>query len=148
MNEADLADLIRAAKGASERAYCPYSGFRVGAAVLTADGEVFAGGNVENASYGLTLCAERVAACRAVAERGKVDIIAVAIYTPTPRPTAPCGACRQFLREFGPRALILCTCESPVVFRRSLDELLPDSFGPDALGVDPPLSTQPGPASP
>ena len=123
MNESEWADLILAAKAASERAYAPYSGFRVGAAVRTSSGEVFAGCNVENASYGLTLCAERVAASRAVAELGIVDIVAAAIYTPTPKPTAPCGACRQFLLEFGPRALVLCACDGPVALRRPLAEI-------------------------
>src|SRR6185312_6764581 len=102
--------LAFAAREAIERAYCPYSTFRVGAAVLTQGGDVFAGCNVENASYGLTICAERIAVFQAVAG-GHTVVRAVAIYTPTQSPTAPCGACRQVLNEFGPRALVLCLCD-------------------------------------
>src|SRR6516162_4778763 len=102
-------ELVRAARAASERAYCPYSHFPVGAAVLTEAGRVFAGCNVENASYGLTVCAERSAVFQAVAA-GERHVRAVVIYTPTPRPTAPCGACRQVLNEFGPDALVVSVC--------------------------------------
>src|SRR5438128_2289813 len=89
-----LQRLIDAAKAASRNAYCPYSGFRVGAAVLGGSGKVFGGCNVENASYGITICAERSAVARAITD-GETKIDAVVIYTPTPMPTAPCGACRQ-----------------------------------------------------
>src|SRR5262245_6352011 len=92
--------LIEAARAASERAYAPYSKFRVGAAVL-AGGQIFAACNIENASYGLTICAERAAVAAAVSA-GKRKIDAIAIFTPTPTATAPCGACRQVLHEFGP----------------------------------------------
>ncbi len=125
-------DLIDAARAASEHAYCPYSHFRVGAAVRTADGLIIPGCNVENASYGLTMCAERNAVFRAVAG-GKTEILAVAIYTPTAVPSAPCGACRQVLNEFGPDALVISACDGPDVLRKRLSELLPDAFGPGNL---------------
>lgn len=104
----------------------------MGAAVLCADGSVFAGCNVENASYGLTICAERNAVFQAVAQ-GQSRIVAVAIYTPTPNPTAPCGACRQVLNEFGPSATVLCLCDGPDRIETTLDQLLPGAFGPQNL---------------
>jgi cytidine deaminase len=127
-------DLVAAAKQAATQAYCPYSGFPVGAAVLTAQGEIFAGCNVENASYGLTICAERNAIFQAVT-RGKAPlaILALVVYTPTPEPTAPCGACRQVINEFGPDAEILAACDGPTVLSRLTVELLPQAFGPANL---------------
>ncbi len=127
-----LEDLKAAARSAAEQAYCPYSGFRVGAAVLTDSGEIFAGCNVENASYGLTLCAERNAIFQMVA-KGFTQILAVAIYTPTTRPSAPCGACRQVILEFGANAEIFANCEGPATLRTRLPELLPVAFGPTTL---------------
>ena len=93
--------MIAAARRPSVVAYCPYSNFRVGAAALTEDDAIFAGCNVENASYGLTVVAERNAIFQAVG-MGKRVIRAVVVFTPTPRPTSPCGACRQVINEFGP----------------------------------------------
>lgn len=127
-----LDELTARAKTVSARAYAPYSRFAVGAAALAADGRIFEGCNVENASYGLTMCAERSALFRAVAE-GSVDIIAVAVYTPTSTPTAPCGACRQTLFEFGADAEIICVCDGPDVIRASASSLLPLAFGPSHL---------------
>jgi cytidine deaminase len=129
----DLETLSTAAREASRQAYCPYSKFRVGAAVLTEGGEVYAGCNVENASYGLTICAERNAVFQAAA-RGRRTIVAVAVYTPTATPTAPCGACRQVINEFGPDAEILSVCDGPGTIRARLSELLPQAFGPQNLG--------------
>jgi cytidine deaminase len=117
---------------AAGHAYAPYSHFPVGAAVLTADGEVFAGANVENASYSLTICAERNAIFQAVA-RGARKINALVVYTPTARPVAPCGACRQVLIEFGPDAEVFSFCAGEEVLYRTSRQLLPDSFGPDDL---------------
>src|SRR5262245_55608718 len=95
-------ELASIARRASERAYCPYSRFPVGAVVLTDSGEVFAGCNVENASYGLTICAERNAIFQAVVRaQGPLVIQLVIVYTPTSEPTATCGACRQVIHEFG-----------------------------------------------
>lgn len=132
VSEAILRDLMVKARNASEHAYCPYSGFSVGAAILTETEDIFTGCNVENASYGLTICAERSAVFQMVTKR-RQRIKAVVIYTPTPRPAAPCGACRQVINEFGPDALIISVCDGPDVLRRQLAQLLPDSFGPADL---------------
>ncbi len=135
ISESLRADLAEAARQASARAYCPYSRFRVGAAVLAADGRTFTGCNVENASYGLTICAERNAIFRAVAQvDGPLVIRAVVIYTPTPEPTAPCGACRQVINEFGPAAEIRSICDGPRDLQFRLSDLLPAAFGPGNLG--------------
>src|SRR5262249_29534130 len=113
-------------------AYCPYSKFRVGAAVLTERGEVFAGCNVENASYGLTICAERNAIFQMVS-KAQTAIRALVIYTPTKTPSAPRGACRQVINEFGTAAEIISYCDGPEVLHKDLSELLPDAFGPRNL---------------
>jgi cytidine deaminase len=130
--ETILVSLIVEAKDASQRAYCPYSEFHVGAAVLTATGDIFAGCNVENASYGLTICAERNAVFQMVA-RGQRKIVAVATYTPTPSVAAPCGACRHVINEFGPDARIISLCDGSERLDAALDELLPHAFGPRDL---------------
>ncbi len=132
LSESQIHDLSASARGASEHAYAPYSKFRVGAAILTEEGEIFSGCNVENASYGLTICAERNAVFKAAAA-GKRTVIAVAVYTPTASPTAPCGACRQVLNEFGPDARVFCFCDGPGTIEASLAELLPNAFGPKNL---------------
>lgn len=124
--------LVKAARDASERAYAPYSKFRVGAAVLTGSGRIFSGCNVENASYGLCNCAERTAIFSAVAA-GEKKIEAVVIYTPTSTPTAPCGACRQVINEFGPEAIVQSVCKGGKMTEIKLDQLLPDAFGPAQL---------------
>jgi cytidine deaminase len=124
--------LALAARTVSRQAYCPYSKFTVGAAVLTESGEIFSGCNVENASYGLTICAERNAIFQAAAN-GHRRIAAVVVYTPTSEPTAPCGACRQVVNEFGPDAEILSICDGPGTLRARLSELLPQAFGPQNL---------------
>ena len=133
LDETTLKELIQRARAAASRAYCPYSRFRVGAAVLTASGAVFDGCNVENASYGLTCCAERNALFQMVVS-GNTKLAAVVIYTPTAEPTAPCGACRQVINEFGPDALVVSTCDGPAVHTKRLSELLPGAFGPANLG--------------
>jgi cytidine deaminase len=120
-------ELLVQAREAAARAYCPYSGFAVGAAVRTADGSVFTGANVENASYGLTMCAERVVIASAVAA-GKREIVLLALYTPTAEPVSPCGACRQVLLEFGREARVISACDGPTVLEWSAEELLPGAF--------------------
>jgi cytidine deaminase len=106
--ESEKTRLLDAAREALGRAYAPYSGVKVGAAVLTEKGEVHSGGNVENASYGLTLCAERVAIAVAVAAEGPgMSIGALAVVSDQPGPFTPCGACRQVINEFGPEALVI-----------------------------------------
>jgi cytidine deaminase len=124
--------LTKAAKAASERAYCPYSKFRVGAALLTRDGHLYSGCNVENASYGLTICAERNTIFRAVAE-GMVAVSALLVYTPTEKPAAPCGACRQVLNEFGPSIEVRCVCDGIERIETTINDLLPGAFGPKNL---------------
>ena len=124
--------LEKAARTAATTSYSPYSEFQVGAAVLTDSGKIFTGCNVENASYGLCNCAERTAVFSAIAA-GERGINAVAIYTPTKFPTAPCGACRQVINEFGPRAVIISFCNGEERLERTLDALLPEAFGPDNL---------------
>lgn len=137
VSDHDLERLASAAREASRNAYCRYSGFRVGAAVLADGGEVVTGCNVENASYGLTICAERNAVFQAVA-RGRTILRAVVIYTPTATPTAPCGACRQVINEFGPDVLIVSVCDGPETLRAPLSELLPAAFGPKNLVTEAP----------
>jgi cytidine deaminase len=132
LSPAKLKALIAAAKRASQHAYSPYSRFRVGAAALGKSGAIAAGCNVENASYGLTICAERNAIFQCVA-RGARRIRAIAIYTPTPEPTPPCGACRQVLREFGDDIDVYCACDGTAILRRTIAELLPDAFGRETL---------------
>lgn len=127
-----LSKLKLAAKNASRHAYSPYSKFRVGAAVLTAQGHIFSGCNVENASLGMTICAERSAVFQAVG-RGARQIRAVVVYTPTETPTPPCGACRQVINEFGPQAEIYSFCDGPEVLNEKLSNLLTSAFGPGNL---------------
>ncbi len=111
-----------------ERAYAPYSKFRVGAAVLTAAGNIFTGCNVENASYGLTNCAERTAIFSAVAAEGSgMRILAVAVLNSAKVPCSPCGACRQVLWEFGSKAIVLYQGRDGVV-ESTTAELLPAGF--------------------
>ena len=123
--------LISAARSAQARAYAPYSNFRVGAALEAADGTVFAGCNVENASYGLTICAERAAICAAVSAGAKRFRRAVVVSDVDP-PAAPCGACRQVLAEFGLDLSIEGVGSKRTVSWR-LADLLPAAFGPEQL---------------
>ena len=122
----DREALLEQARAARERAYAPYSGFRVGAALLGASGRVYLGCNVENASYGLTLCAERSAVTAAVAA-GETRFQAVAIATEGREPVAPCGACRQVLAEFEPEMEVWSECGG-VQVEWTLDQLLPEPF--------------------
>jgi cytidine deaminase len=104
----DHDQLLKAAREATKNAYAPYSRFRVGAALLTTKGDIVTGCNVENASYGLTICAERNAIFSAVAALGpKVSICAIAVINDKNLPCSPCGACRQVIYEFGPDAMVL-----------------------------------------
>jgi cytidine deaminase len=105
--EKQRARLLRTARAAMKHAYAPYSNFHVGAALLTSNGKVFSGCNVENASYGMTICAERTAIFSAVAQLGpKLEVLAVAVVNDHGVPCSPCGACRQVIYEFGPDAVI------------------------------------------
>ena len=127
-----LKKLKVAAKTAAKRAYAPYSRFQVGAAVLTASGKIYAGCNVENASYGLSNCAERTAIFSAVAA-GERELKCVVVYTPTQTATAPCGACRQVIHEFGSEARVVSFCAGRDEIDVSMDALLPHAFGPSNL---------------
>lgn len=129
--------LVDAARDAAKQAYVPYSTFPVGAAVLTDDGTIVAGANVENASYGLTMCGERVAVFTAVAA-GHRDVRAVAISAPRSPGTTPCGACRQVMNEFKPSHgdLIVLLDEEHGTRQVLLSELLPMAFGPRNLQDD------------
>ena len=124
--------LSRAARTAASRAYAPYSKFQVGAAVVAGSGKLYAGCNVENASYGLCNCAERSAIFSAVSA-GESRIECVVVYTPTETATPPCGACRQVINEFGPHAIVISLCDSEEQIETSLDALLPAAFGPGSL---------------
>ncbi|MFT3867385.1 MAG: cytidine deaminase [Nibricoccus sp.] len=124
--------LEKAARAAAKASYSPYSKFRVGAAVLTESGKIFAGTNVENASYGLCNCAERTAIFSAVAT-GDRKIRCVVVYTPTQTAITPCGACRQVINEFGPEARVISVCDSADRIDTVLSALLPGAFGPDNL---------------
>jgi cytidine deaminase len=125
-------EIVSRAKRNAKRAYAPYSRFPVGAVLVTTDGQLFDGCNVENASYGLTICAERSAVFQMVAH-GKKDIESIVIYTPTPIPTAPCGACRQVIHEFNPDALVVSICDGTTSIKKKLSKIFPDSFGPKNL---------------
>ncbi len=124
-------ELVAAARAARGGAYAPYSRFAVGAALLCADGSVVAGANVENASYGLTMCAERTAVFAAAAS-GRREFVAIAVAGPDGVTTAPCGACRQVLAEFGPALRVLYTTPGGVAVA-PLEELLPAAFAGAAL---------------
>jgi cytidine deaminase len=125
------ADLARQARAVQQHAYCPYSAFRVGAALESRDGRVFLGTNVENASYGLTICAERMAVGAAVAA-GATAFARLAVATDVDPPASPCGACRQVLAEFGLDLEVIAI--GPKTERRwILRDLLPDAFAKASL---------------
>ncbi len=125
------AQLIVLAKEAMRRSYSPYSHFKVGACVLSEDGRVFTGTNIENASFGMTICAERSAIFRAVSD-GVTEFSAIAIAAESAAPW-PCGACRQVLNEFAPDIRVLVAWEQDKTDQSTLKELLPHGFGPKDL---------------
>ena len=130
-------ELIAAARAASRHSYSPYSNFAVGAALRFADGSVVTGTNIENASYGLALCAEAVAVSKAMADGVRGGLEAVAVTGPGADPLTPCGRCRQVLNELaqlgGTDPEVLCVGPDNVRKVR-LSDLLPDAFGPASLG--------------
>ncbi len=136
---AQIRRLEAAARRAARSSYSPYSHFPVGAAILGGSGRIFSGCNVENASYGLCNCAERTAIFTAAAA-GERRVRAVAVYTPTPTATMPCGACRQVINEFGPDAVVVSVCDTADRCETTLGALLPASFGPQDLLNGPPQS--------
>jgi cytidine deaminase len=120
-------ELVEAARQARERAYVPYSKFRVGAALLGASGRVYLGCNVENASYGATICAERTAFVKAISE-GERDFKALAVVGTGADPVSPCGVCRQFMSEFGLDMPVIMAGDSGDRVIRTVAELLPAAF--------------------
>jgi cytidine deaminase len=133
----DEEELVAAAREAAAQAYAPYSNFAVGAALLFEDGAIVTGANVENASYGLALCAETVATGKAMAEGRRGGLVAVAVTGPGTDPITPCGRCRQVLNELAAlgRSDPVVLCVGPGEVRRmKLSELLPAAFGPASLG--------------
>lgn len=128
--EIDPATLIAEARRVRERAYAPYSGYRVGAALLGRSGRIYTGCNVENASYPLSLCAERAAVVKAVSE-GEREFLAIAVVTENGG--TPCGACRQVLREFGEDIVVFIADIGGHYRQTTVRELLPESFGPEFL---------------
>lgn len=141
--EADVESLIEAARAARGNAYAPYSRFAVGAAVRLAGGEIIVGANFENASFGLSLCAETVAVAAVNAQGRLADMEAIAVVGGDASPVTPCGRCRQILNEAeqvaGRPIAIYCTAANGESFaRHSVAELLPFSFSPNDLGHVPP----------
>ncbi len=128
MTQPDYAALIEAALAARARAYTPYSNFQVGAAALTTSGRIFLGGNIENAAYPMTVCAERVAIFSAYAA-GEREITALAVVTPTDDVASPCGACRQVIVELAPTCAIVLLNLAGARRVVSPQELLPYGFG-------------------
>lgn len=133
LKASEIKRMKKEALSASRNAYCPYSNFRVGAAVLASNGEIFSGCNVENISFGLTICAERSAIFQAIA-KGQNNIRAVVIVTHTDNPTQPCGACRQVIQEFGKESEIISFGNKGKTSRWSLRQLLPEAFEPESSG--------------
>ncbi len=117
--------LMEEAKIASKLAYVPYSEFPVGSALLSKEGKIFRGCNIENGSLGLSICAERTAIVKAVSE-GHKEFTAIAVYSPT-KDISPCGACRQFLNEFGGEIIVVYSKDGATTAKK-INELIPDSF--------------------
>jgi len=132
LDDKKIKELIGAASAARKNSYSPYSEFAVGAALLTDDGKIFSGCNVENASYGLTNCAERTAIFKAVSE-GYKKFKAIAIVLDAPDYGAPCGACRQVIYEFGKDIDVIMATVSGKYEIKKISELLPLAFGPENL---------------
>jgi cytidine deaminase len=129
-----VAELVHRARALREHAYAPYSGFRVGAVVVTASGRRFEGVNVENASYRLTTCAEQTALARMCADGAREAVVQVVVAGDGSEPCTPCGACRQTIAEFGPGAVVHATGSvGDAVLTRTIGELLPAAFTPARL---------------
>lgn len=131
MEKPEIKELLELAKQAMNNAYAPYSNFRVGAVLLAKDGRIFTGVNIENASYGLTNCAERTAIFKAVSE-GVLEFDTLVVIANTDKPVSPCGACRQVMAEFGNFRVILANTKGEYV-ETSVSELLPLSFSGNEL---------------
>lgn len=125
MDERKIAEMLAEAREVRERAHAPYSKFAVGAAALGDDGRIYAGANVENASYGLSLCAERAALAAAVAGGARSILAVVVVAEP---PASPCGACREVIAELGPQAIVIWEDGRGGYVTRSAGDLLPERF--------------------
>ncbi len=134
--DSDFWEALVEARKAAGSAYAPYSSFAVGACLVTEEGDLIPGCNVENASYSLTVCAERAALCAAVC-KGYRAFRALVLYVDRPSPVSPCGACRQSLFEFAPDLVLFLACRGDMVRRVLLSDLLPLAFGQDALPPSP-----------
>ena len=122
-------DLLEAARAAQALAYSPYSNFRVGAAIRLASGEVFRGCNLENASYGATICAERGAICAATAALGKIEIVEILVISDGEPPWPPCGMCRQVLAEFVvPNCPLWCVNQHGAAISQPFEAIFPRAF--------------------
>nr|MDK2851351.1 cytidine deaminase [Candidatus Cloacimonadota bacterium] len=122
----EFMELLTLAKEASVHAYSPYSGYKVGSAVLCKDGKTYSGCNVENASYSLTLCAERTAIFKAISE-GEREFAAIAIFVDSDRAFPPCGACRQVISEFAPKIPVIYANQTETI-ETTMENLLPGAF--------------------
>ncbi|MCL5292204.1 MAG: cytidine deaminase [Actinobacteria bacterium] len=145
--EHELAGVIEAAKQARKHAYASYSNFKVGAAVLCPDGTMFSGANVENAVYGESICAERVAIFNAVSE-GRREFTAMAVVCGGEEPCCPCGSCRQVFVEFNPdMTVIMASMKGTHILEMKASDLLPHAFMPERLeeGRRPEAPEPPGP---
>lgn len=123
----DLNTLLEVAREAAKQAYAPYSGYLVGSAVKCADGSIYSGCNVENASFSLSICAERTAIFKAVSD-GKRNFTAIAIYVDSDKIFPPCGACRQVMHEFGSKISVIYANHHETI-ESTIAELLPGAFG-------------------
>lgn len=119
--------LVEQAHNGRDKAYAPYSKFKVGAALLTKDGKIYQGCNVENASYGLSNCAERTAIFKAISE-GDHEFEAIAVVADSPTPVPPCGACRQVISEFNPKMRVILSNLKGDISETTIDQLLPGAF--------------------
>jgi len=128
LKDGDVKKILKFASDVAQNSYSPYSKFKVGACVLYEDGNAYTGCNVENASYGLTLCAERTAISSAIADGQKSKIVAVAIYSPNAKLCYPCGACRQWIAEFSQDASVIVENSEGKPQVLSIKELLPHTF--------------------
>jgi len=136
MKREEILQLIEKAKLVREKAYAPYSNYKVGACVVTSMGKIFSGCNVENASFGGAICAERVAITKAVSEGEKsFKAIVVVSQSAGKSKTAPCGFCRQFIHEFAPEAEVITSDLEGNYQIFSMENLLPHAFGPKNLGI-------------
>jgi cytidine deaminase len=132
----NIEQLIVEAKSAREKAYIPYSKFGVGAALLTKDGKVYHGCNIENAAYSMCNCAERTALFKAYSE-GDRDFVLLAVVADTDRPCSPCGACRQVISELCPKDMkVVLTNLKGDILETTVEELLPGAFTPEDLNVE------------